>query len=123
MRCWELLGAVLAWEWHDPELQAVHFLTVAVYNLQHPAQFTDAALAGLRQALIAHLDDGTGVSEIRRRMGGAFAGPQRVLRPEAERRPTLRVWALSIADVYAAGQPSGAADRVRRWAAAIRREL
>ena len=38
LTCWEQLGAILAWEWQDPELQAVHFLTVASYTLQHPAQ-------------------------------------------------------------------------------------
>ncbi len=43
MTCWEMLGAILAWEYHDPELMAEHFLTVASYNLQHPAQFTGAA--------------------------------------------------------------------------------
>ncbi len=44
MNCWEQLGLLLAWEYDDPELQAEHFLTVAAYNLQHPAQFTDEAL-------------------------------------------------------------------------------
>jgi hypothetical protein len=33
--CWEML-----------ELLAEHFLTVASYNLQHPTQFTEAALSG-----------------------------------------------------------------------------
>jgi hypothetical protein len=40
MTCWEMLGAIIAWEYHDPALLAEHFLTVASYNLQHPAQFT-----------------------------------------------------------------------------------
>ncbi|HEY0736847.1 MAG TPA: DUF5946 family protein [Herpetosiphonaceae bacterium] len=41
LTCWEQLGALIAWEYDDPELAAEHFLTVAAYNLQHPAQFTD----------------------------------------------------------------------------------
>lgn len=121
--CWEQLGAILAWEWQDPELGAVHFLTVASYNLQHPAQFTDEALAGLREQFIAHLDEGVPVSEIRRRVGRAAAGAVRVLKPEAERRRMLRRWLMTVADVYIPEQPKGAADRVKRWAACIREEL
>ena len=123
LSCWEMLGWLLAWEAHDPELSAEHFLTVASYNLQHPAQFTDAAIAGLRAAYIDHLDRGVPTSELRRRVGTAVAGDTRVLRPKAERRPLLRRWELTIADVYLPDQPEGAAGRVRAWAAAIRRAL
>jgi hypothetical protein len=123
LTCWEQLGAVLAWEAHDPELLGEHFLTVACYNLQHPAQFTEEALAGLRAALIDHLDSGVAVEELRRRAARVFDGPKRVLKREAERRPVLRRWPLTIADVYIPDRPQGAAGRVRRWAAAIRGEL
>jgi hypothetical protein len=121
--CWEQLGLLLAWEWDDPDLQAEHFLTVACYNLQHPAQFTDAALAGLRAAFIARLDDGLAVQEIRRRMGRGFEGPTRVLKPPGDRRPVRRAWPMTIADAYLPEQPAAAADRVRAWAASIRRAL
>ena len=50
LACWEQLGVLLAWEHDDPALQREHFLTVASYNLQHPARFTDDAIAGLREA-------------------------------------------------------------------------
>jgi hypothetical protein len=111
------------WEFQDPELMAEHFLTVASYNLQHPAQFTEEAIAGLRVAFIDRLDKGTPVSELRRRAGRAYGGPRRVLRPEAERRPTPRAWPMTIADVYLPDQPAGAAGRVRAWAASIRAAL
>lgn len=117
--CWEQLGALLAWEWQDPALAAVHFLTVATYNLQHPAQFTDEALAGLRAAFIEHLDQGIAVVEVRRRVSSITEGKTRVLKREADRRPVLRPWPMTIADVYLPDQPQGAADRVRAWAAAI----
>jgi hypothetical protein len=109
-----MLGMLLAWEYDDPELRAEHFLTVASYNLQHPAQFTEATLAGLRAAYIDY-------AEIRRRVGKAAAGVTRVLKPEHERQPVLRQWAMTIADVYLPDQPEGAAERVRAWAAVIRR--
>ena len=118
-----MLGAIIAWEYQDPELLAEHFLTVASYNLQHPAQFTEATLAGLRTVFIERLDRGLGIAEIRRRVGKAAAGAARVRKPAAERRAVLRQWDTTIADVYLAGQPHGAAERVRAWAAAIRREL
>ena len=66
--CWERLGAIIAWEADDPALQREHFLTVASYNLQHPAQYTDAAIAGLREVYVEHLDRGIPIAEIRRRV-------------------------------------------------------
>jgi Family of unknown function (DUF5946) len=121
--CWEQLGLLLGWEGDDPQLQAVHYLTVATYNLQHPAQFTPAALAGLRAGFVDHLDHGVDVAELRRRTARASAGATRVLLPLAERRPVRRRWSLTIADVYTPDRPEGAAGRVRDWAGAVRREL
>jgi len=68
MNCWEQLGAIGAWEFRDPELYAEHFLIVASYNIQHPAQFTEEALADLRIAFIEYLEHGTSTKELRRRM-------------------------------------------------------
>jgi hypothetical protein len=118
-----MLGALIAWEYDDPELLAEHFLTVASYNLQHPAQFTEKTLAGLQAVFAERLDHGLGIAEIRRRVGKAAAGAARVLRPEADQRPVLRQWAMTIADVYLPDRPAGAADRVRAWAALIRAEM
>lgn len=123
MACWEQFGAVLAWEASDPELAAEHFLTVASYNLQHPAQFMDGIRAELQKVYIEHLDHGLPVAEIRRHIGKVAQGSTRVLKKEAERHPVLRTWPMTIADVYLPDQPEGAAQRVRNWAAAIRGEL
>jgi len=123
LTCWELLGMIGVWEFQDPELYAEHFLTVASYNLQHPAQFTGEALAGLRTAFIDRLDHGTPTQELRRRAGRAYQGNKRVLKPEPERKPVLRHWSMTIADVYIPDMAEGAAARIRAWAASIRREL
>jgi hypothetical protein len=117
------LGAIIAWEWQDPELMAQHFLTVASYNLQHPAQFTEVALVGLQQQFIEHLDNGVPVTEIRRRVSNLAEGSVKVRKPEADRRPVLRCWPMTIADVYLPDRPAGAADRVKAWAGSIREEL
>ncbi len=123
LTCWQQLAAIGAWEFQDPELLAEHFLTVACYNLQHPAMFTEEALAGLRSAFIDHIDKGLPVEEIRRRAARAYEGKKRVLKRESERHPVLRQWRLTIADVYISDKPEGAAERVRRWAAAVYSEL
>lgn len=68
-------------------------------------------------------DQGLPVPEIRRRNAAAYAGSKQVIRPVSERHPVLRHWKMTIADVYLPDRPEGAADRVKAWAAAIRREL
>lgn len=123
MSCWEQLGGILAWEAQDPELLAEHFLTVASYNLQHPAQFRDEVIAGLRVALIDRLDSGIAVEELRCRAARAYEGSTRVLKKESERRPVLRSWNTTISDVYLPDRPECAAARVRAWAASIRKQL
>lgn len=121
--CWEQLGHVLAWEWHDPELLAKHFLTVATYNLQHPAQFTEEAIEGLKEVYLAYLDEGMAIDEVRRHVGKAAAGGAKVLKPTSERQPQLKRWTKTINTVYIPDKPKGAAERVQAWAEAVRVEL
>lgn len=121
--CWEQLGVLLAWEHDDPALQREHFLTVASYNIQHPARFTDEAIAGLRQALLDHLDRGVTIAEIRRRASAATDGRTRVHREEPPLALVRREWSMTIADVCLPDEREGAAERVRAWARAIGREL
>lgn len=123
MPCWGMLGAIIAWEAQDAALLAEHFLSVASYNLQHPAQFTGNAIVGLRAVFIDHLDHGVPVAEVRRRVGHLAGGSARVLKRESERLLVRRQWRMTIADVYLPDHPRGAAERVRAWAAATRKEL
>ncbi|MDF2556775.1 MAG: hypothetical protein K0R71_603 [Bacillales bacterium] len=121
--CWGQLGGLISWEYDDPDLLAEHFKTVACYNMQHPAMFQDNALEGLKQVFIEHLDNNLPISEIRKRMGKANEGTNRVLKKEHEREMVLRNWPMTIDKVYIPGQPEGAAQRVRDWAKSIRSEL
>ncbi|MBB6218390.1 hypothetical protein HNQ80_004554 [Anaerosolibacter carboniphilus] len=123
MNCWEQLDGIIAWEYDYPELFAEHFKTVACYNLQHPAQFSDEAIAGLKTALIEHLDKGLSVGEIRRRNGKLYEGNRRVLKDIRERCPVQRKWKMTISDVYIPDCPERTAERVRKWAVTIREEL
>lgn len=123
LSCFEQMAQVLGWEGQDPELAALHFLTVASYNLQHPAQFTEAALAGLKALYVEAVDGGWTNAQTRRRAIEMGTGQTKVLRPEAERRPVSKAWSKTIADVYVPDQPVGASGRVRAWVAAIRPAL
>lgn len=117
--CDAMLGAVTSWEWQDDELAALHFLTVATFNLQHSSRFSDAALASLRQVYIEHIDNGLTVSAIRRIHRDLFAGSARVRSLGAERAVISRNWPKTIADVHDSG-PGGAAQRVLAWARSVR---
>lgn len=121
--CWDQLLTVLAWEQDDPELAALHFLTVATHNLQHPSKFQTSAYEGLRAAFAEHLDLGTPTAAIRSRIGRVTQGATRVLRPEAERKVVPRSWPLTVASVYAPDRRPDAAARVRAWADSVRRQL
>ena len=111
----ELLGTVggvlLAWEWQEPELLAQHFLTVAFLQLATPGAVHRRRHRQPAQLFIAHLDQGLAVAEIRLRVAQRAAGTVRVLKPENERRPMLRHWAMTIADVCIPDQP-GRGQRV-----------
>lgn len=98
---------ILAWEWNDPELAALHFVTVTCYNLQHPAQFTESALSNLRTLFLEHMECGLAVTEIRRRVAAASSASAQVLKRPGERRPVGRAWPMTIADVALPDAPQG----------------
>lgn len=123
LTCWEQLGAILAWEWGDPDLSAVRFLTVAAYNLQHPAQFTEEALEGLRAAFIEYLDHDVPADILRKRVSRSLGGKKKVLKDKTTQKVSPRSWRITIADVYIPDRPEGAAGRVRQWASYIRSEF
>lgn len=116
LTCRERFELLLAWEGDDDALRGQHFLTVASFNLQHPAAFTDEARAGLEDALDGYLDGRLTIADIRRRASRAA----RVHRPADEVRPRRRDWPMTIDAVVAPGQPAHAATRVRAWAESIR---
>lgn len=121
--CWGMLGQLIAWEYEDPELLALHFFTVASYNLQHPAQFRDDAFDGLKQLYCEALDKAWSQPEILKAARRANTGAGKVLKKPQEQVPVLTSWPLTIADVCLPNQPEGAPERVRAWVKAIRAQL
>ena len=122
LTCRARLELLLAWEVDDDALRGLHFLTVASYNLQHPAAFTDEARTGLEEAFRGFLDGRLTIAAIRRQAAGVN-GALRVLRPRNERRPERRRWPMTIDAVALPGQPAHAAARARAWAESIRDTL
>lgn len=120
--CWGMLGAIISWEYDDPELLSEHFKTVATYNLQHPAKFHDEAIAGLRGLFMQHIDNGLPLQDIRKHVSAMANGGKQVLKRE-HITPVPKRWAKTIADVYLPDHPEGAAQRVRGWANVVRTEL
>lgn len=122
LACQEMFHTLLAWEWQDSELLAMHFHTVSSYLLQHPASLTDEAVSGLRSAFARVLNGEIATEQVRADASSAYDGATRVRRHARDVRPVLRTWSMTVADVYACGQ-DGAAGRVQAWAQAIQSEL
>jgi hypothetical protein len=114
-----MLGEIIGWEYADPELLKKHFLTVASYNLQHPSQFTDEAIQGLKTSLGNYLSGKEGVREIRAKNSIAYDGAKRVRKPEPERIIVSRSWPMTISDVYMSHDSHGAAHRAQVWAESV----
>jgi hypothetical protein len=107
----------------DERLRQKHFLMVAAYNLQHPAQFTVAAIQGLQTAFAEYLDGAISIAEIRRRTARAYDGPTPVRKQEGQRTVVRRDWSMTIANVYVPNDLERAAERVQSWAEEVRHEI
>ncbi|WP_052342713.1 DUF5946 family protein [Bacillus sp. EB01] len=120
--CFGQLGEILAWEYDDPELLSQHFWTVACYNIQHPAQFTEEAMAKFQEVFCQAYDQQLPVSEIRKKVSFYAEGQANVVKKSLH-RPVFRDWAMTISEVYLVGERKGAADRVRAWSKIVRKQI
>jgi hypothetical protein len=122
LTCQERLCGMVSLERTDPEMQSLHFLTVAAYNLQHPAQFTSEAVECLRRSFAEYLVNKIPIDAIKQQ-GQEFNGPKCVLRPALERTPVLRSWEMTTADVFLPFQPQGTAERVKKWIESVHKDV
>ena len=122
LTCQERLYGIVSLEQADPEIQSLHFLTTAAYNLQHPARFTSEAVECLRRSFAEFLDNKITIDE-KKQQGQVFNAPKCVLRPALERAPVLRCWDMTTADVFLPFQPQGTAERVKKWIESVRNEV
>ncbi|RDU36961.1 hypothetical protein DRW41_09690 [Neobacillus piezotolerans] len=120
--CRGQLEEILAWEQYSPELAEQHFWTVACFNIQHPSTITDDSWRGLCAVFCEAYDENLTVKDIRGQVSSRTEGAARIKRGVAA-KPIAREWAMAISEVYLAGEPKGAADRVRAWSKVIRKQI
>jgi hypothetical protein len=121
--CWDMLGQVIGWEYGDPELASEHFMTVACYNIQHPAQFKDEVISDLKQLLAEYLEKKMTVKQIREYVSSRTEGKVKILKEKNEVTPVLKKWEMTIADIYTDPKPENPAEKVRQWGNLINLEI
>lgn len=115
--CWAAFNAVIAREFADPGLMPIHRLTVDAWAVQHPGDGSRRAIqsVGLHLArLWVQLDEGLSGEAANAAMLG-FAARKADL-PEL---PARAAYAMTVADVLDAAEPSAHAAVVRQWAESV----
>ncbi|NJC39877.1 hypothetical protein GGQ87_000135 [Brevundimonas alba] len=114
--CWAAFNAVMAREYSDPGLMAVHRLSVDAWAVQHPGDGSRRAIqsVGLHLArLMVQIEQGLEGEAANAAMLG-FAARKGSL-PDL---PPRARYAVTVADVVDAVEPDAHRAAVRRWAAA-----
>jgi hypothetical protein len=115
--CWAAFNAVIAREFSDPRLMAVHRLTVDAWAVQHPGDGSRRAIqsVGLHLGrLWVQLDEGLAGDAANSAMLG-FAARKSDL-PEL---PPRSAYTLTINDVVGAEEATEHAAAVQRWARSV----
>ena len=122
--CRERFGEMLALEFEDPAVfGAVHHITVICYNLQHPATFTDEAIAWMRSSLRAIIVDGLSPAELRKQARKNTKGGVQVKRhTEPRGEPSRTRWSMTAADVRM-DDPEVYREDIVAWAKSILKDL
>lgn len=114
--CWAAFNAVMAREYSNPGLMAVHRLSVDAWAVQHPGDGSRRAIqsVGLHLArLLVQIEEGLEGEAANAAMlrFAARKADMPALTPRA-------AYAVTVADVAEAEAPEAHAAAVRRWAAA-----
>lgn len=127
--CRGMFEQLLANEYTFPSaFAAVHHLTVAAYNLQHPRGFSRGAIQMWRVIVSDTLDGLATPEDFLMRARAQLAGGIKVREPGAEPPENWpRTWPMTVADVIVPAGETADADghvhRVRQWAESIRSTL
>lgn len=125
LSCWDQFGYLLSWEQYNPELAALHFWTVSSYMLQHPSNLTEAGYALTKQLFCDAYDHNWETSYILQKNRELTTNKTFKIKnpvPPAERFRTLTSWAMTVNDVYSAGEPASV-QSVLAWSKAIREQF
>jgi hypothetical protein len=115
--CWAAFNTVMAREYSDPSLMAVHRLSVDAWAVQHPGDGSRRAIqsVGLHLARL--------MVQIERGLEGAAANAAMLgfaaRKGELPELPPRVACTMTVADVVEAEAPDAQAAAVRRWAASV----
>lgn len=122
--CYELFGFPLVWEHNDSELYALHFWLVSCYMIQHPSNYTTEGYKHLVNLFIEAYDNDWHSAYILKKNREMVKSLGKITNPipNSERKRELRLWAMTIEDIYLSGEEN-AIPNVDKWKNQIRNEL
>ena len=102
MSCREKFEDALALEFGGPSVfSAVHRITVICYNLQHPGDFSEAALVRMESTLHSIIADGITGAEMRDEARKKYNGSIKINRQASSDKTNERIsWSMTIMDVH-----------------------
>ena len=115
--CWAAFNAVMAREYSDPGLMAVHRLSVDAWAVQHPGDGSRRAIqsVGLHLARL--------MVQIERGLEGEAANAAMLdfaaRKGDLPELPPRASYAMTVADVVDAEAPDAHSAAVRRWAGSV----
>lgn len=122
--CYELFGFPLVFEHNDPELYALHFWLVSCYMIQHPSNYTAEGYKHLVNLFIDAYDNDWDSAYILKKNREIVKSVGKITNPipNSERKRELRLWSMTIEDIYLGGEKSAIAN-INKWKDQIRNEL
>lgn len=120
--CREKFESMLALEFEGLAVfGTVHHVTVICFNLQHPAAFSDEALAWMRSTLRAIVEEGLSPAELRERSHKQFNGQVKVLK-KMPKSPHKVEWSMTAMGVRT-DSPEVYVSDVMAWAKSTLNDL
>ncbi|MGN8646265.1 DUF5946 family protein [Gracilibacillus sp. HCP3S3_G5_1] len=122
--CYELFCFPLTWEHNNPNLYALHFWLVSCYMIQHPSNYTVEGYQHLINLFTDAYDNNWDNAYILKKNRERVTDISKITNPlpNKERKRTLRLWSMTIEDIYLGGE-TNAVENIIKWKEKIRDEL
>ena len=121
--CREKFDAMMALEFESPTVfGAVHHITVLCYNLQHPSNFSEEALAWMHTSLRSVMIDGMSAATLRK-YAAKIPKDVKIKRPESRSVDAKKItWSMTVADIRTEN-PAEYTEDAKKWALSILKDL
>ncbi|AOT69478.1 DUF5946 family protein [Geosporobacter ferrireducens] len=122
--CYELFGFPLVWEHNDPHLYELHFWLVSCYMIQHPSNYTKEGYKHLVKLFIDAYDNKWDTPYILKKNREIVKSVGKITNPipSKERKRKLRLWSMTIEDIYLGGEKNAIVN-INKWKEQMRNEL